>query len=110
MYIAGTTNSVNSVPIDRPVKITSPIAWRPAAPAPEAITSGTTPRTIAAVVIRIGRSRTPAASSIASRLVLPATCSWFANWTIRMPCLLMSPISVTRPDLRVDVERGEARG
>ena len=25
--------------------------------------------------------------------------------TIRMPCLLMSPISVTRPDLRVDVER-----
>ena len=25
MYIAGTTNSVNSVPIDNPVKITSPI-------------------------------------------------------------------------------------
>jgi hypothetical protein len=60
MYIAGTTKSVNSVPIESPVKITSPIALRPAAPAPEAITSDSTPGTVAAVDIRIGRSRTPA--------------------------------------------------
>ena len=43
---------------------------RDTAPAPLAISSGTTPSTIAAVVIRIGRSRMPAAVSIASRLRL----------------------------------------
>jgi DNA-binding transcriptional LysR family regulator len=81
----------------QPVKITRPIEKRDAAPAPEAITSGTTPNTIAAVVIRIGRSRMPAASSIASRLVRPFFCSSLATSTIRMPCLLISPISVTSP-------------
>src|SRR5574337_1181592 len=96
-YIAGTTNSVNSVPIAIPLQITIPIAWRPAAPAPDAITSGTTPKTIAAVVIRIGRSRIEAASSIASRLLRPLACSSLANSTSRMPCLLISTISVTRP-------------
>ena len=52
-------------------------AWRSPAPCRSAtprrrrvaVISGTTPSTIAAVVIRIGRNRMPAASSIASRLV-----------------------------------------
>src|SRR6185312_896268 len=97
-YTAGTTNSVNSVPIDKPVKITKPMSWRPAAPAPPANTSGTTPSTMAMVVIRIGRKRTAAASSIASRLLYPCSrCNWLANSTIRMPCLLIRPTSVTRP-------------
>jgi len=53
--------------------------------------------TIAPVVIRIGRSRKVAASTTASRAVWPSSRSRLANWTIRMPCLLISPIKVTSP-------------
>ena len=49
---------------------------RLAAPAPEAVSSGTRPTTIAAVVIRIGRSLTRAARSIARRRSSPsAVCN-----------------------------------
>ena len=72
-------------------------AYREAPPSPRAKTSGMTPSTMAAVVIRIGRSRTLAAATIASRLLLPLCCSSFATSTIRMPCLLMRPIKVTSP-------------
>ena len=54
-----------------PAKMTMPMSTRVTAPAPEATISGTMPTTIAAVVIRIGRRRTPAASSIASRRERP---------------------------------------
>src|SRR5208337_5498527 len=54
MYTAGTTNSVNIVPIERPAAITRPIWKRDTAPAPAAVISGATPSTMAAVVIRIG--------------------------------------------------------
>ena len=50
-----------------PAAMTRPIEKRALAPAPDAMISGTTPSTMAAVVIRIGRSRTRAASTIASR-------------------------------------------
>jgi len=53
--MAGTTNSVNSVPIASPLVITRPILKRETAPAPVARIKGITPKTIAAVVIRIGR-------------------------------------------------------
>ncbi len=46
--------------------ITSPMLKRLAAPAPEDITSGTTPSTVAAVVISIGRRRMVEAATIAS--------------------------------------------
>ena len=52
---------MNSVPIDMPATTTTPIEKRLAAPAPAAVTSGTKPTTIAAVVIRMGRRRTRAA-------------------------------------------------
>jgi hypothetical protein len=94
---AGTMNRVKSVPIDSPVSSTMPIARRPAAPAPVAMANGTTPNTIAAVVIRIGRRRTAAASSMAASFAIPCRCSSLANCTIRMPCLLMRPSSVTNP-------------
>src|SRR5258708_7308683 len=98
-YIAGTTKSVNKVPMATPVAITSPMLKRLTAPAPLAIRSGTTPSTIAPVVIRIGRSRIPAAFSTASRLDWPCLCRLLSNSTIRMPCLLMRPMSVTSPTL-----------
>jgi len=68
-----------------------------AAPAPDANTRGITPSTMAAVVIKIGRRRVAEACSIASRLLFPSRCKSLANCTMRMPCLLMRPISVTRP-------------
>jgi len=61
------TNSVNIAPIAMPKNIVRPIAKRDCAPAPEARISGAMPTTIAAVVIRIGRRRIEAASTIASR-------------------------------------------
>ncbi len=64
-YIAGTTNSVNNVPKDMPLAITSPRFERLTAPAPDAVISGTTPSTMAPVVISIGRRRIPDAFSIA---------------------------------------------
>src|SRR5258705_1793438 len=98
-YIAGTTKSVNSVPMATPGAITSPMLKRLTAPAPLAIRRGTTPSTIAPVVIRIGRSRIPAAFSTASRFDKPCFCRLLANSTIRIPCLLIRPISVTSPTL-----------
>ena len=74
------------------------IPARLAAPAPVAVRSGIKPGTIAAVVIRIGRSRMRAAISIAERLSSPSlSCSSLANSTIRMPCLVISPTRVNRP-------------
>jgi hypothetical protein len=59
--------------------MTNPTLKRDAAPAPEAVINGTTPNTIAAVVIRIGRSRIPAAWMIASVFERPAMAvlPWF---------------------------------
>ncbi|MCY1379172.1 hypothetical protein D9M69_668650 [compost metagenome] len=96
--MVGSTNSVNSVPTSMPTTITRPMLKRLLAPAPLAKSSGTRPTTIAAVVIRIGRSRMRAACSMAARRSRFRR-SWIslANSTIRMPCLLMSPMSVTNP-------------
>jgi len=56
-----------------------PMAKRDAAPAPVARMSGTMAMTMAAVVIRIGRRRIAAASSIAARRPNPfVTCRWLA--------------------------------
>ncbi len=65
--------------------------------APVATINGTTPSTMAAVVIRIGRRRMEAAATMASRREPSGICCSLATSTIRMPCLLMRPISVTRP-------------
>ena len=80
-----------------PEAITTPIEKREAAPGPLASSSGNIANTSAAVVISTGRRRMPVASSIASRLLRPCSCNLFANSTIRMPCLAITPTSVTRP-------------
>ena len=80
-----------------PEAITMPIEKREAAPGPLAISSGIIANTSAAVVISTGRRRMPVASSIASRLDNPCSCSLLANSTIRMPCLEITPTSVTKP-------------
>lgn len=65
--MVGTTNKVKHVPISNPAEITSPISKRLTAPAPDAMSNGNTPKTMAAVVIKIGRNRMAAASSTAAR-------------------------------------------
>ncbi|MNO02588.1 hypothetical protein D3C81_2230450 [compost metagenome] len=78
--------------------MTVPMSNRLTAPAPVAMINGTMPNTIAAVVINTGRRRMDAASSTASRADRPLSLrNWLANSTIRIPCLLISPISVTSP-------------
>ncbi|AHE66572.1 hypothetical protein Loa_01016 [Legionella oakridgensis ATCC 33761 = DSM 21215] len=76
--MVGTTKRVKQVPINNPAEITKPISKRLTAPAPEAMRSGTTPNTMAAVVIKIGRRRIPAASSTAALLsrFFPVVGDW----------------------------------
>ena len=81
-----------------PTTITMPSPKRLLAPAPLANSSGTRPTTIAAVVINIGRRRMRAERMMAWAGEQPlACCSSLANSTIRMPCLLIRPIKVTKP-------------
>ena len=86
-----------------PEKTAMPITLRASAPAPLAVSSGTTPRMKAKAVIRIGRKRSLAASSAASTSSLPCSCSIFANSTIRIAFFAARPISMIEPDLREDV-------
>lgn len=84
--IEGTTNSVNMVPTTIPLTSMMPMPFRAPAPGPVAITSGKCPTTVAAVVMRIGRKRVPAASITASSFALPGSW-WFAAWQMWMlPC------------------------
>lgn len=52
---------------------------------------------VASDVIRIGRNLVAAASVAACRTFTPCSNRWFANSTIRIPFLVIRPISVTAP-------------
>ena len=66
VYMVGTTNRVKNVPTVMPHAMTRPIQNRLFAPAPVEIISGTTPSTMATVVMRIGRKRNVADLTTAS--------------------------------------------
>ena len=74
-----------------------PKTRRETAPDPVAIASGTVPRINAKAVIRIGRKRSFAPASVASKSGLPFSYSSFANSTMRMAFLAARPISITKP-------------
>ncbi|MNY40874.1 hypothetical protein D3C86_1756500 [compost metagenome] len=74
-----------------------PIAWRPPAPAPVPMASGSTPKPNASEVIRMGRSRSRTASTVASRRLRPCSCSWVANSTIKIAFFDASPTVVNSP-------------
>ncbi len=63
------------VPSVVPAAITAPTVVRASAPAPDSRSSGTAPMMVASVVIRIGRSRWPAASTAASNGSAPSSRS-----------------------------------
>ena len=80
-----------------PAKTAVPSVRRISAPAPWAITNGNTPRMNAKDVITIGRSRTRAASTAASKIEAPSSCRSRANSTIKMAFLHARPTSTTNP-------------
>jgi hypothetical protein len=88
-----------------PVTSIMPMLVRAPAPGPRAKTRGRWPITVAAVVIRIGRSRVAAASMTACSLSLPFSWSLLANSTIRMAFFDISPTRVDQADLAVDIEQ-----
>jgi len=65
---------------------------------------GSPRRRWAMAVIRIGRSRLRDASRTAPSKEAPASRSWLANSTIRMPFLVASPHQHDHSDLTVDVQ------
>ena len=85
-----------------PLKTAMPSVRRISAPAPSATTSGSTPRMKASDVIRIGRSRSRLASTVASARGLPSRINCRANSTMRIAFLHASPTSTTKP-IRVKI-------
>ena len=95
---AGTNSTARQVEASMPENTVMPIDLRALAPAPVAITSGTTPRMKANDVIRIGRKRARAASIADSSTGLPSRlCSSSPTSTIRIAFLADSAISRIRP-------------
>ena len=77
-----------------------PIACCVSALAPVASISGTTPSANAKDVIRIGRKRNLAASTVASTRPLPCACNWRAYSTIRIAFFADRPMMVIMPTLK----------
>ena len=96
MYTAGTMNSVNKVPIDSPVNSTIPMARRRRAGA-----GGDDQRHDAQHHRGGGHQVGPQAHRggfhDSRELRFARGCSSLANWTMRIPCLLISPSNVTSP-------------
>ena len=70
-YSIGIKNSPTVDAMAIPAKTAMPMLTRAAAPAPLAITSGTTPRMNAKAVIMMGRKRSLAPSAAASNRPMP---------------------------------------
>lgn len=77
-----------------------PMAFWAAEPAPVAIARGTTPRIKASDVMIIGRRRSRAASSVASKSPMPLSMRSLANSTIRIAFFAAKPIVVSKPTLK----------
>ena len=94
----GTSTTPRMVATSMPANTAIPMTLRPSAPAPEARTSGKTPRMNAKAVMRMGRSRSFAASIAASMKPRPFFF-WasLANSTMRMAFFAASPTSMMSP-------------
>ena len=87
--------------------IARPIGAWISPPSSSASAIGNMPKTIAAVVIMIGRIRTSPACSRASVTFRPVRRAWLAKSTSRIAFFVTSPISITSPIIenRFSVER-----
>ena len=93
-YAARAKADLAPVPAQAPSA--QPVA-QSAAPAPVATTNGMKPAIDAIEVMRIGRKRSCAASTAASRMLAPCSRCALANSTMRIAFLLASPMSRTMP-------------
>ena len=84
----------NKVAASMPPMTAVPMVWREMAPDPVAVQSGTQPRMKAKAVMRIGRKRTRAPASAASKRFLPPSYSALQNSTMRMAFLAARPMSM----------------
>ena len=93
-YSDGTTRTPQIVAINIPPKTEVHRACLLAAPAPDAVIRGTTPRMKAKEVIRIGRNRSLAPSLAAVNNSIPSSCLSLANSKIRIAFLATRPINI----------------
>ena len=96
-YSIGMSSTPRIVAMSMPENTAMPITLRDSAPAPDAVSSGTTPRMNANAVMRMGRNRSFAALSAASMSGFPWSYSIFANSTIRMAFFAARPMSMISP-------------
>ena len=80
-----------------PPMMARPIGAWISPPSLKASASGSMPKTMAMVVMMIGRMRIRPACSTASTMPAPALRAWLAKSTSRMAFLVTRPISITRP-------------
>ena len=80
-----------------PEKTVMPIDFLAAAPAPDEVMSGTTPRMKANEVIKIGLNRRLEASSAALTMSMPCWCNSRATSTIKIAFFAESAIKSTSP-------------
>ena len=96
-YRAGTINRVSTADMVTPNTMTIPIGCLDSQPAPLPSSNGNAPKVVAALVIRMGRNRTVAASTTASVISMPRSRSWLANSTINTPFFAERPMSRIDP-------------
>ena len=80
-----------------PPMMARPIGAWISPPSLKARASGSMPKTMAIVVMMMGRMRISPACSSASVTVAPALRAWLAKSTSRIAFLVTRPISITRP-------------
>ena len=88
---------VRNVDTSIPPTTAVPIAILWFAPSPVAMASGRRPRMVDTLVMRIGRRRWSDALLMASILLSPFSCFWFANSTMRIPFFATRPMSMMIP-------------
>ena len=99
--------SVKNVPMTMPVTSMMPMLLRAPAPGPLASTSGKCPTTVAAVVIRIGRSRVPDGFDDRGELVSARFLQVIGELDDQDAVLRHEPDQRDEPDLAVDVQARE---
>ena len=80
-----------------PKQVQMPIAFMAAAPAPEAKTSGITPKMKLHAVIMTARKRSDAPLTAESYTLTPSSRCCLENSTIKIAFLAASAISITHP-------------
>ena len=94
--MVGITYRVKKVENNIPPKIVIPTVNLLAAPGPDPIIRGKTPKIVERLVINMGLNLIVEASIIDVWIFFPSLRSWFANSTIKIPFLADKPIKIIK--------------